>query len=91
VAYTYDGQATAALGVAYRPDGQGGFDHAGVISLLNSKGEIAFQQRGTQAASEELLDRLRALLSAGNRDAQGVCYSGSVLLGIAPENPRTAY
>ena len=63
---THDGQATAALGVAYRPDGQGGFDHADVISLLNSKGDIAFQQRGTQAASEELLDKLRALLSPGN-------------------------
>ena len=30
----------AALGVAYRPDGQGGFDHAAVISLIDEKGEI---------------------------------------------------
>jgi cytochrome oxidase Cu insertion factor (SCO1/SenC/PrrC family) len=52
----------AALGVGYRPDGQGGFDHDAVISLLDARGEIILQQRGTQAASAELLARLNALL-----------------------------
>jgi protein SCO1 len=52
----------AALGVAYRPDGQGGFDHAAVISLIDDKGEVVFQQRGTQASSDELLAKLAALL-----------------------------
>jgi protein SCO1/2 len=57
-------ELAAALGVGYRPDGQGGFDHAIVISLLNEKGEIVFQQRGAQASSEELLAKLTGLLRA---------------------------
>ena len=55
-------ELAAALGVAYRPDGQGGFDHAAVISLIDAKGEIVFQQRGTQASSDDLLARLNTLL-----------------------------
>ena len=31
-------ELAAALGVGYKPDGQGGFDHAAVISLLDRKG-----------------------------------------------------
>jgi protein SCO1/2 len=58
-------ELAAALGVGYRPDGQGGFDHAVVISLIDAKGEIVFQQRGTQAASDELLDKLKGLLTSG--------------------------
>ena len=57
-------ELAAAFGVAYRRDIKGGFDHTTVLCLLNSNGEIVFQQRGTQAASEELLGRLRELLSA---------------------------
>ena len=56
-------ELAAALDVGYRPDGAGGFDHTAVITLLDKKGEIVFQQRGTQASSDELLDRLKALLS----------------------------
>ncbi len=55
-------ELAAALGVGYRPDGQGGFDHAAVISLIDQKGEIVVQQRGTQASSDELLAALSALL-----------------------------
>jgi protein SCO1 len=55
-------QLAAALGVAYRPDGQGGFDHAAVISLIDEKGEIVVQQRGAQASSDELLAALNSLL-----------------------------
>ena len=55
-------ELAAALGVGYKPDGQGGFDHAAVISLLDQNGEIVFQQRGTQASSDELLARLKTLL-----------------------------
>lgn len=43
-------ELAAALGVGYRADGQGGFDHDAVISLLDEKGDIVFQQRGAQAA-----------------------------------------
>jgi protein SCO1/2 len=54
-------ELAAALGVGYRPDGQGGFDHAVVISLLDERGEIVFQQRGTQTSSEELLAKLSGM------------------------------
>ncbi len=57
-------ELAAALGVGYRPTGQGGFDHAAVISVLDEKGEIVFQQRGAQASSAELLAKVRSL--AGN-------------------------
>jgi protein SCO1/2 len=59
-------ELAATFGVAYRRDRRGGFDHAAVISLLDSKGEIVFQWRGTQAAPEELMSKLRELLSARN-------------------------
>ena len=52
-----------ALGVGYRPNGQAGFDHSAAISLIDEKGEIVFQQRGTRASSDELLDKLKALLA----------------------------
>ncbi len=55
-------ELAAVLGVGYKPDGQGGFDHAAVISLLDRNGEIVFQQRGTQASSDELLARLKTML-----------------------------
>ena len=60
-------ELAAALGVAYRPDGRGGFDHAAVISLIDEKGEIVVQQRGTQASSDELLAALNSLLELGNQ------------------------
>ena len=59
-------ELAAALGVGYRPDGQGGFDHAAVISLIDEKGEIVFQQRGTQASSDEFLAALGSLLQKRN-------------------------
>ena len=58
-------ELAAALDVPFRPNDQKGFDHAAVISLLNGRGEIVFQQRGTQASSDELLARLRALQARG--------------------------
>jgi protein SCO1/2 len=59
-------ELAAALGVGYRPNGQGGFDHAAVISLLDGKGEIIFQQRGAQASSADLLAKLTSLIAARN-------------------------
>jgi protein SCO1/2 len=57
-------ELAAALGVAWRPDGAGGFDHTAVISLLDADGVIVFQQLGTQATSAELLANLKALVAA---------------------------
>ena len=59
-------ELAAALGVGYRPDGLGGFDHAAMISLIDDKGEIVVQQRGTQASSDELLAALNSLLEKRN-------------------------
>ena len=59
-------ELSAALDVPFRPNDQNGFEHAAVISLLDAKGEIVFQQRGAQASSDELLAKLRGLLLAGN-------------------------
>ena len=57
---------TSALGIGYRQNGRGGFDHVPVISLLNERGEIVLQQRGAQGSSDELLGELRRLLPAHN-------------------------
>ncbi len=59
-------ELAAALDVPFRPNDQNGFEHAAVISLLDARGEIVFQQRGVRASSDELLARLRALLSASD-------------------------
>jgi protein SCO1/2 len=56
-------ELAAALGVGYRPNGQGGFDHAAVISLLDEKGEIVVQQRGAQASADDLLAKLVSMAS----------------------------
>jgi hypothetical protein len=42
------GELAAALGVGYRPDGQGGLDHAAVISLLDAKREIVLHYSGAE-------------------------------------------
>ena len=59
-------ELSAALDVPFRPNDQKGFDHAAVISLLDEKGEIVFQQRGPQASSDELLAKLSSLIAARN-------------------------
>ncbi len=65
--FTSDDEAVrdlaSALNVGYRPGGQGGFDHSAVITLLDAEGVIVFQQRGTQASSDELLAKLSGLLA----------------------------
>ena len=51
----------AALGVRYRPDGQGGFDHSAVISLLDDKGEIVFQKLDAKLDTDEFVGKIEAL------------------------------
>jgi protein SCO1/2 len=58
-------QLAAALNVRYRADGQGGFDHSAVISLLDTDGNIALQQIGAQANSKEFLEALEGMLASG--------------------------
>ena len=57
-------ELAAALGVGYRPDGQGGFNHTAVISLLDARGNVVFQQRGTEARSDELLAEVNRIIGA---------------------------
>ena len=38
-----------ALGVSYRPDGAGGFDHSNLISLIDADGTLRYQQSGSDA------------------------------------------
>jgi protein SCO1/2 len=57
-------ELAAAFGVGYRPDGQGGFNHTAVISLLDAKGNIVFQQRGAEARSEELLAEVSRIIGS---------------------------
>ena len=59
-------ELAAALGVGYRPDGQGGFNHTAVISLLDARGNVVFQQRGTEARSEELLAKVSGIIGAAH-------------------------
>jgi protein SCO1 len=54
-------ELAAALSVGYRRDDAGGFNHQSVITLLDERGEIVMQQRGVQADSRELLEKLTAL------------------------------
>lgn len=54
-------ELAAALGVGWRPDGAGGFNHTAVISILDADGDIVFQQRGAEADSYALLAKLAAI------------------------------
>ena len=48
-------EAAAVLGVRYRKDGYGSFAHSNLITLLNEKGEIAFQLKGLNAEAAPIL------------------------------------
>lgn len=51
----------AALGVRYRSDGQGGFDHSTAISLLNEQGEVVFQKLDVKLDTDEFVGKIEAL------------------------------
>jgi protein SCO1/2 len=53
-------QLAMALGVSYRPDGAGGFDHSNLISLVDSGGSVSYQNSGTDAAVAAFVGRLVA-------------------------------
>jgi len=55
-----------ALGFRYRRNAQGGFDHSAIISLLDEDGEIAFQQNGVAASSQEFLSKLETLAQSAD-------------------------
>jgi protein SCO1 len=59
-------ELAVALDARFRGDELNRFDHAPVISLIDEKGEIIFQQRGREESSEAFLEKLKTLLSGMN-------------------------
>jgi protein SCO1/2 len=45
----------AVLGVRYRPNGEGGFDHSALITLLNERGEIVYQKPDMQVDPDDFI------------------------------------
>jgi protein SCO1/2 len=60
-------ELAAVLGVRYRRDASGGFDHSAVISILDAEGRIIAQQPDVKANTEELLNKLAALFKAATQ------------------------
>jgi protein SCO1/2 len=52
-------ELSALLGVKFKKDASGNFMHSNVITLLNSDGEIAFQQTGLKFDPDEFISRLK--------------------------------
>lgn len=60
-------ELAAALGVRYRRDSSGGFDHSAIITILDADGKIVAQQPDAQANSEEMVNKLSALFAPATR------------------------
>ena len=56
-------ELAAALGVRYRRDASGGFDHSAIITILDADGRIVAQQPDAQANTEEMVKKLSALFA----------------------------
>jgi protein SCO1 len=54
-------ELAAALGVRYRRDAAGGFDHSAIISLLDEDGNIVFQKPDAQVNTSEMVEKIGAL------------------------------
>ena len=57
-------ELAAALGVRYRRDASGGFDHSAIISILDADGQIVAQQPDVRANVEEMVKKLALLFKA---------------------------
>jgi len=51
-------ELAALLGVKFKKDAQGQFMHSNVLTLLNSQGEIAFQETGLNPSTERMVEKL---------------------------------
>jgi protein SCO1/2 len=56
-------ELAAALGVRYRRDASGGFDHSAIITILDAQGRISAQQPDLTANTEEMVKKLSTLFS----------------------------
>jgi protein SCO1/2 len=54
-------ELAALLGVRYKEDAYGQFMHSNVITLLNAKGEIVFQQTGLNSDPQEMISQIKQL------------------------------
>ena len=57
-------ELAAALGVRYRRDASGGFDHSAIITILDADGTIVAQQPDAQLNTEEMVRKLTELFAA---------------------------
>lgn len=55
-------ELAAALGIRYKEDAQGEFEHSNMISLLDAEGVIRFQKSGVGHGSRELEEKLSNLV-----------------------------
>jgi protein SCO1 len=60
-------ELAAALGVRYRRDASGGFDHSAIITILDADGTIVAQQPDAQVNTEEMVKKLTALFTPAAR------------------------
>lgn len=54
-------ELAAVLGVKFKEDTQGQFAHSNIITLLNTEGEIVYQQTGLSSDSQELVRQIEKL------------------------------
>jgi protein SCO1/2 len=57
-------ELAAVLGVRYRRDASGGFDHSAIISILDADGRIVGQQPDVKTNTHEMVNKLAALFKA---------------------------
>ena len=60
-------ELAAALGVRYRRDASGGFDHSAIITILDADGTIVAQQPDAQVNTEEMVKKITALATPAAR------------------------
>jgi len=60
-------ELAAALGVRYRRDASGGFDHSALITILDADGRIVFQQPDVTAKPDDMVKKLSALFGAASQ------------------------
>jgi len=54
-------ELAAALGVRYRRDASGGFDHSAIITILDADGRVVAQQPDVTANTEDMVKKLSTL------------------------------
>ena len=54
-------ELAAVLGISYRRDAKGDFDHSYAITLLDGQGIVAYQQTGLRSNPDEFISRIAAM------------------------------